>query len=86
VNFDYHRYLAGREWAVLKRQVRQRSGGGCERCHAAPASQVQRPTSRALIEDAIADVFGRRFGLTVTIIGGGAGVTSCDTAGTTRNP
>lgn len=31
---DYHRYLASREWAQLKIQVRERSGGLCERCGA----------------------------------------------------
>lgn len=28
----YHRYLASREWGLLKEQVRQRSGGHCEHC------------------------------------------------------
>jgi hypothetical protein len=32
--FDYQRYLASREWAVLKRMVRERSYGACERCGA----------------------------------------------------
>jgi hypothetical protein len=31
---DYHRHLASREWALLKIQVRERSGGLCERCGA----------------------------------------------------
>lgn len=31
--FDYQTYLASREWAILKRQVKARSGGLCERCH-----------------------------------------------------
>jgi hypothetical protein len=30
---EYHKYLASREWALLKRQVRERSKGKCERCH-----------------------------------------------------
>lgn len=29
--FNYQRYLASREWAVLKEAVRRRSGGKCER-------------------------------------------------------
>ncbi len=29
--FDYHRYLASREWAVRKRQVRDRARGECKR-------------------------------------------------------
>lgn len=31
-DFDYKRYLASREWAVLKEQVRERSRGHCEHC------------------------------------------------------
>lgn len=38
--FSYGRYLASREWAVKKREVRARSGGLCERCHFRPATQV----------------------------------------------
>jgi hypothetical protein len=29
---EYHKYLASREWALLKNQVNKRSGGKCERC------------------------------------------------------
>ena len=29
---EYHRYLASREWALLKEQLRKRSKGRCERC------------------------------------------------------
>ena len=31
MSVNYKQYLASREWAVLKRQVRERSGGRCER-------------------------------------------------------
>jgi len=31
-DFDYKRYLASREWALLKNAVRERCGGRCERC------------------------------------------------------
>lgn len=34
--FDYQRYLASREWALLREAVRQRSGNLCERCRARP--------------------------------------------------
>lgn len=34
VKFNYRAYLASREWGLLKRQVRERSGGKCERCGA----------------------------------------------------
>ena len=30
--FDYKRYLASREWAILRESVRARAGGRCERC------------------------------------------------------
>ena len=29
---EYHRYLASREWALLKNRVKERSKGKCERC------------------------------------------------------
>lgn len=32
MGFDYQRYLASREWALLREQVRERSGNKCERC------------------------------------------------------
>jgi hypothetical protein len=30
--FDYKRYLASREWSLLREQVRERSGDSCEHC------------------------------------------------------
>lgn len=39
-SFNYHRYLASREWALLKRAVAERSEGLCERCHFRPAAEV----------------------------------------------
>lgn len=41
---DYPRYLASREWALLKREVRRRSGGLCERCHFRPATETHHLT------------------------------------------
>ena len=29
---EYHQYLASREWALIKEQLRKRSRGRCERC------------------------------------------------------
>jgi hypothetical protein len=29
---DYHKYLASREWALLKNKVQKRCNGKCERC------------------------------------------------------
>lgn len=40
----YQRYLASREWAVLKRLVHARSEGLCERCKANIADQVHHMT------------------------------------------
>lgn len=37
-------YLATREWALLKRRVRERSGGRCERCHHTMGSQIHHVT------------------------------------------
>lgn len=42
--FDFKRYLASREWALMKRAVRDRSGGVCERCHFRPAADVHHLT------------------------------------------
>lgn len=33
---EYHEYLTSREWALLREQVRERSGGFCERCWVRP--------------------------------------------------
>lgn len=40
----YKTYLASREWAVLKEQVRERSGDICERCLAAPYQETHHLT------------------------------------------
>lgn len=40
----YQRYLASREWAVLKRAVHERAGGKCERCRFHPINQVHHLT------------------------------------------
>lgn len=29
---DYHRYMASREWALKREQVKPRADGTCERC------------------------------------------------------
>lgn len=44
MSFDYKRYLASREWALLKRQVRERSAGRCERCRNADMDEVHHLT------------------------------------------
>lgn len=40
----YQRYLAGREWGLLKRAVRERCNGTCERCRHFPLSHVHHLT------------------------------------------
>jgi hypothetical protein len=40
----YNAYLCSREWAKLKRAVRKRSGGTCERCGDNPAEYVHHLT------------------------------------------
>lgn len=40
----YNAYLASREWAVLKEQVKSRSGGECEHCNYAPGTQTHHQT------------------------------------------
>lgn len=40
----YHRYLCSREWGLLRQAVRERCGGWCERCKAAPMSHVHHVT------------------------------------------
>ncbi len=42
--FDYGEYLASREWALLKEQVRLRSRGICERCQKAPYQETHHLT------------------------------------------
>jgi hypothetical protein len=40
----YHAYLASREWALLKKQVRARSGGKCEHCRVAEGTETHHTT------------------------------------------
>jgi hypothetical protein len=40
----YQRYLASREWGLLKEQVRRRAGGKCERCRWNPMHSVHHLT------------------------------------------
>lgn len=46
--FDYHAYLASREWALLKREVRARCGGICENCHRASYEETHHKTYKRL--------------------------------------
>lgn len=42
--FNYGAYLASRDWALLKRIVRERSGGICENCHRRPYEETHHLT------------------------------------------
>lgn len=42
--FNYGAYLASRDWALLKRIVRERSGGVCENCHQRPYEETHHTT------------------------------------------
>lgn len=42
--FDYKRYLASREWALLKEKLRERSFGYCERCATRPYQETHHVT------------------------------------------
>ncbi len=55
-NFDYQRYLASREWSLLREQVRQRSGNQCEHCFAAPQQAVHHLTYERLGSERLADL------------------------------
>lgn len=52
----YQRYLASREWAVLKNLVRGRSKGVCEHCRSRPASQVHHSTYIRKYKEQLSDL------------------------------
>lgn len=56
--FDYQEYLASREWALLKNQVRDRSGGTCERCGKAPHQSTHHKTYARIGHELIEDLLG----------------------------
>lgn len=55
---DYQRYLAGREWAVLREQIRERSGGACERCTTGRHEQTHHVTYERLGTERLEDLLG----------------------------
>lgn len=56
--FDYQAYLASREWALKREEVRKRSRGMCERCWRYPQQAVHHLTyarvGHELLEDLLA--------------------------------
>jgi hypothetical protein len=57
-SFDYHRYMASREWALKRKEVRKRSGGTCERCHRARMQQVHHLTYERTGRELLSDLMG----------------------------
>ena len=55
---NYKKYLASREWMVLKAQVRERSGGVCERCFNAPHEETHHVTYERIGHERIEDLIG----------------------------
>lgn len=55
---ERHRYYASREWAILKEQVRDRSGGRCERCKVADCEQTHHLTYERLGNELLEDLQG----------------------------
>ena len=55
---NYRKYLASREWAVLKEKVRVRSGGICERCFMAPHVQTHHVTYERMGHERLEDLEG----------------------------
>lgn len=55
---DFKRYLASREWAILKEQVRARAGGICERCKNAPIDSTHHVTYERIGCELLEDLLG----------------------------
>lgn len=54
--FDYQRYLASREWALLKRAIRERSEGRCERCLIGSYEQTHHMTYARIGHEELTDL------------------------------
>lgn len=52
----YQRYLCSREWAVLKEQVKKRSGGVCERCRLVESAAVHHLTYARKYQEELEDL------------------------------
>lgn len=58
MTFDYHTYLASREWAQKREAVRNRCGNVCERCHRAPHQQTHHLTYARVGHERLEDLLG----------------------------
>lgn len=54
----YQAYLCSREWSVLKRKVRDRSGGRCERCRVNPHESTHHLTYERKYNERLEDLQG----------------------------
>lgn len=55
-DFDYQRYLAGREWAVKREAVRKRSRNHCEHCFLLPQQAVHHLTYERIGHEDLRDL------------------------------
>lgn len=55
---EYLKYLASREWAVLREQVRERCDDACERCGSAPMRACHHLTYERIGEEKLEDLQG----------------------------
>ena len=53
---DYHRYMASREWALKRQEIRARSGGRCERCKRGEVTSVHHVTYERLGRELLSDL------------------------------
>jgi hypothetical protein len=53
---EYHKYLASREWALLREAVRKRSGGKCERCGQGPHDDTHHLTYERVGHERLEDL------------------------------
>lgn len=51
-----HRYYASREWAMKRSEIRQRSGGTCERCKRHKAAHCHHLTYKRLYNEPLTDL------------------------------
>ncbi len=54
----YHRYLASRQWAILREAVRVRSCGTCERCRVGDHDATHHLTYESIYDECLDDLIG----------------------------
>ena len=55
---EYQKYLASREWALLKKQIRERSEGKCERCMVGKYEATHHLTYERIGHENLEDLLG----------------------------